>query len=408
MECITIIIPVYNCERTIERCIASVQKQTLKELEILCIDDGSIDHSSDIILEMMKSDSRIRLFSKENGGAGSARNKGLEYAMGTYVCFLDADDLYLDESALEIMLERCKTAHVKICGSFMSVYQNGRVEHSATYKELLNLTQNIRLKYVDFQWDYDFTTFLMALDIIKDNNIYFPESSFYEDPPFLSQVMYYAGEFTIANVNLYCYDFGSIIREVNEKQCRGLLVGIEQNLKFSHERGLTKLFEKTLERVDYEYADWLIKACLVNPEVLEEVHKLQKYINSINGYEEYQLRTITQMVIIGQIDYESYLTRKISENSKFFIYGNGKTAHYFRTYVEKQLWRDKLCGTVVTRKNDSDTNVYNIEEVSSKEKDSLFLIAVVGSNIKGIVDELNKRGMMNYEILNQVFLTTLM
>ena len=76
MECITIIIPVYNCERTIERCIASVQKQTLKELEILCIDDGSIDHSADIILEMMKSDSRIRLFSKENGGAGSARNKG--------------------------------------------------------------------------------------------------------------------------------------------------------------------------------------------------------------------------------------------------------------------------------------------------------------------------------------------
>lgn len=85
---ISVIIPVYNCESYLEKCIRSVLDQTLQETEIICIDDGSTDQSVRILENLEKKESRISVLRQKNKGAGSARNRGIRAAKGKYVAFL--------------------------------------------------------------------------------------------------------------------------------------------------------------------------------------------------------------------------------------------------------------------------------------------------------------------------------
>ena len=94
MKKVSVIIPIYNVEDYIEECLVSVLNQTLKEIEIICVDDGTKDSSMEIVERYAKEDDRIVIIHRENGGLSAARNTGLEAATGEYVYFLDSDDLH--------------------------------------------------------------------------------------------------------------------------------------------------------------------------------------------------------------------------------------------------------------------------------------------------------------------------
>lgn len=98
---VSVIVPVYNAEKYLAQCMDSIVRQTLREIEIICVDDGSADGSPKILEEYARQDDRIRLVSQENAGAGAARNRGLSEAKGEYLSFLDADDFFEPD-----MLER--------------------------------------------------------------------------------------------------------------------------------------------------------------------------------------------------------------------------------------------------------------------------------------------------------------
>ena len=94
---VSIIIPVYNCEKYILECLDSVCGQTLHSIEVICVDDGSTDQSFFRIKEYSKLDKRVKVVRQQNQGAGVARNFGLQLATGEYVAFLDADDFYYEK-----------------------------------------------------------------------------------------------------------------------------------------------------------------------------------------------------------------------------------------------------------------------------------------------------------------------
>ena len=100
---ISVIVPVYNAGKYFNNCIQSIVDQTYKDLEIIIVDDGSTDGTSDSCDAWAEKDSRIKVIHKENGGAASARNTGLDNATGDYIGFIDADD-YIDSDMYEIML----------------------------------------------------------------------------------------------------------------------------------------------------------------------------------------------------------------------------------------------------------------------------------------------------------------
>ena len=100
---ISVIVPVYNVEQYLDRCVNSIVQQTYQNLEIVLIDDGSPDQCPQMCDEWSKKDNRIKVVHKENGGLSSARNAGLDTASGEYIAFVDSDD-YIDNQMLELML----------------------------------------------------------------------------------------------------------------------------------------------------------------------------------------------------------------------------------------------------------------------------------------------------------------
>jgi glycosyltransferase involved in cell wall biosynthesis len=104
---ISVIIPVYNDEKFLGECLDSVSNQTLDDIEIICINDGSTDSSLEILNEY-STDKRITIITQTNQGSAIARNKGLDIAQGEYIGFLDADDIYINKQSLEIMFDAAK------------------------------------------------------------------------------------------------------------------------------------------------------------------------------------------------------------------------------------------------------------------------------------------------------------
>ncbi len=114
MSKISIIIPVYNSEKVIARCLESVLNQDYKNIEIIIINDGSKDRSQEIIEQYSKIDGRIKIIKTENQGVSSARNLGIQNASGKYVCFLDADD-YVDKDMYNELVKQIKENDMVIC-----------------------------------------------------------------------------------------------------------------------------------------------------------------------------------------------------------------------------------------------------------------------------------------------------
>lgn len=128
---ISVIIPVYNAENYLDNCIASVREQTFDNWEIILVDDGSTDKSSVICDTWALEDERIRVIHTENQGAAAARNTGIKYATGLYVCFIDADDI-VDSNYLEYHIELLKEykADISVCGYRKIYVSNDKLKAS--------------------------------------------------------------------------------------------------------------------------------------------------------------------------------------------------------------------------------------------------------------------------------------
>lgn len=102
MDKISVIVPIYNVENYLVKCVQSIQNQTYKNLEIILVNDGSTDNSGNFCKELAENDNRIKVITKENGGLSSARNAGIAEATGEYICFIDSDD-YIEQNYCELL-----------------------------------------------------------------------------------------------------------------------------------------------------------------------------------------------------------------------------------------------------------------------------------------------------------------
>lgn len=134
MAKISVIVPVYNVEKFIRRCLDSIINQTIKDLEIILVNDGSTDNSGLICDEYAKLDNRIITIHKENGGLSSARNRGLDVATGEWIAFVDSDD-YIDHKMYEILYKNAEknNCDISVC-YFEYINQNGISLYNAKKK----------------------------------------------------------------------------------------------------------------------------------------------------------------------------------------------------------------------------------------------------------------------------------
>lgn len=131
MQTVSIIVPVYNAEEFIEKCIVSLKRQTYKDISIILVDDGSSDGSGDICDRLSKEDSRIKVIHKENGGVSSARNVGLDAIEGEYITFVDADD-YVSENYISSLYNGIKKDDADFyVGSYKEIGLTSEKQHIA-------------------------------------------------------------------------------------------------------------------------------------------------------------------------------------------------------------------------------------------------------------------------------------
>ncbi len=146
-ELISVIVPVYNCEKYIEICIRSVLQQTYTNLELILVDDGSTDGSGKVCDQYVDQDTRVKVIHKENGGVSSARNRGIENAVGDWYSFVDADD-FIDKDMYSIlmMLQEKTKAEIVQCG--YRRIENGQEAYSADSGQEYVLETEDALKYL--------------------------------------------------------------------------------------------------------------------------------------------------------------------------------------------------------------------------------------------------------------------
>ena len=104
---VSVIVPVYNGEKYLKKCLKSIMNQTLRDIEIICIDDGSTDDSAKILKKLSSKDNRIKIISTKNNGQGFARNLALKEVNGEFIAFVDADD-WIDKYSLELLVSKAK------------------------------------------------------------------------------------------------------------------------------------------------------------------------------------------------------------------------------------------------------------------------------------------------------------
>lgn len=189
---VSIIIPIYNTEKYIEKCLNSLVNQTLRDIEIICVNDGSTDNSMITVRKFANNDFRIKIIEQENKKQGAARNAGMRIAQGEYIGFVDSDD-WVDLDFYEKLYNTAKKYN-----SDLALGTNVRIGKGKTKKRL-----NIEVErfVTELQEKFDIcnlhkdacpTNKIYRSDFLKQNNILWPEGCFCEDKMFSTQAVYYA------------------------------------------------------------------------------------------------------------------------------------------------------------------------------------------------------------------------
>ncbi len=203
----SIIVPVYNVEKEIRKCLDSIKNQTYGDFEVLCVDDCGKDSSMDIVREYAQKDNRFKILTHEhNRGVSAARNTGLDNASGKYTMFVDSDD-WLETNALEIIKDNFdKSKSEVIVFNIYNCYPDGKKEINDTtnFKKSnqtqVLLTENNLNTFIGVVWNRAYKT-----SLINDNHIRFPEGMIIEDSDFTFKIsMHIKSVFIIEDV-LYNY-----------------------------------------------------------------------------------------------------------------------------------------------------------------------------------------------------------
>ena len=201
---VSIIVPCYNVENYIDRCISSLINQTLKEIEIILINDGSTDKTEEIIKKYLK-DSRIKYFNRTNHGIGNTRNFGLKQAVGEYIGFVDSDD-YIELNMFELLYQKAKedSLDIVVC-DFYRNFEETKIEiidYIEGIKEITNLKENpVLLNKINLSpWNK-----LYKKDLININKENFMEKLKYEDAPFVINMLVKANTIGKIDKPLYHY-----------------------------------------------------------------------------------------------------------------------------------------------------------------------------------------------------------
>ena len=273
---LSVIIPVYNVENYLNECLDSVTSQTLDDMEIICIDDGSTDNSPDILKEYSKKDKRIKIITKENGGQATARNLGIKEAQGEYIAFVDSDD-FIEPTMFEKLYTKSKDNNLDIAMCKIATYDNQTEEiKNNVWYYMLGVFRDFEKGIFNHKDTKEFTCHIAVTPynkiykttLLKENNILFPEGLIFEDEKFFYDTYLRAKRVSIVDEFLYYY-------RINRK---GSTVDTIKDNDFSDIIPISKLIRETFKETDnYEDYKILLSNRFIHLQLARFTQTSQKY-----------------------------------------------------------------------------------------------------------------------------------
>lgn len=294
---ISIIVPIYNAEKYLNRCIDSLINQTKEELEIILINDGSTDNSEKIIKEY--NDKRIKYFKNKNQGIGKTRNFGIEKTTGKYIMFVDSDD-YIEKDACEKLYSKAinNNLDIVIC-DFFKINDLGETEQitipdfeDSSLKENPDIITEFLAPWAK----------LYSRELIIDNNIRFVENLKYEDAPFVIEALCCANKIGKLNecLNYYLVHTNSETT-IRDRRCFDILKIIDKIRKYTKDKDyLEEKINKLTVRIitNYTIQQRVQSNKKVAMEFIDEAFKyLEKEVPDYKNNKYYQNRGFTKRTI---------------------------------------------------------------------------------------------------------------
>ncbi|WP_276948184.1 glycosyltransferase family 2 protein [Acetatifactor muris] len=397
---VSVIVPVFNAGKYIKRCLNSLLDQSLSEIEIICIDDGSTDQSLNILREYEKTDKRIQIYKMEkNQGAYAARNMGLKLAQGKYVQFVDADD-FIDYSALERLVERAENTGSDMCFFKMMLYKEVECAEknipagiTGTYsgiydgKSLLSLFMRNEEFFL-----YNCLVFYNRSFLIKEN-LYFKRIVIGEGGDLILRALCSARTVAVEDRRLYYYCLNTQSVTNRDDQRVSTIVG--QIYQYAD---MYRLFASEAESTAIE--EYLTRQYIkiyggVQNLSIEE----EEFI--LNELEDGFSRLIFKM-LMAKGKYISDLNEQqlmiIKHATHVIIYGAGYATKNVIELLNK--YQIEIMGFAVSdvKKNPSSLyghRVFGIEELKSYNRDSLVVVAANNRHHAQIMENLEKHGFEN-------------
>ena len=288
MAKVSVIVPVYNTEKYLRCCLDSVIGQTLQDIEIVCVNDGSIDGSLKILEDFANKDSRITVINQENKGLSAARNVGLKIAAADYISFIDSDD-FVHPTFLERLYSAIQDTDSDISGcNFTKIRENSAIipskkETEHIYEPALEVLLN-RKNFIHFNvWNK-----LYKRELIRD--VPFIEGMYYEDWVFNTCVFAKAASFVWLNTPLYGYRISenSIMRSsYSLKKMNDYVVGIEGVRNFFY-KNYPNLWEQVKQTRIARTTKMMMNSAIrsKNDEIIDETKKALRQLcaKHIIGY----------------------------------------------------------------------------------------------------------------------------
>lgn len=227
---ISIIIPAYNVQSYVKQCVDNVLKQTWNLIEVILVDDGSTDGSSRLCDEIAKNDKRVMVVHQTNGGLSEARNSGIRVATGDYILFLDGDDFWNDNRALERLVNRISKTQVDVLNFSYQKYYEDTGKIIPYFDNVSEMPANCLVK--ESQIDYLTRNHLYIASacnkIIRrslfDEELMFVSGIYSEDIEWCARLLAKASSMDFVCENFYCYRqrTGSITHTITAKKCKDL------------------------------------------------------------------------------------------------------------------------------------------------------------------------------------------
>ena len=431
MTKVSVIMPVYNVGEYLEECLKSVINQTLKEIEIICFNDGSTDGSLQILNKFVELDKRIRIINKENTGYGHSVNCGIDEAQGEYIGVVETDD-YIDASMFEELYNMAvlKDAEVVKADSRYFVNENGRrifyeshifrEPYRDLYNKVTNYHEDIRVfsSYV-YTWAGIYKRCFLNENKIRHNEspgasyqdngfwfqvnihavkIYFMDKAFYNlrrDNPNSS---IYSKEKVFALCDEYDFIKNKVL-EIHPEREKEIL-----DIVFLYR---VRSYIGTLARIDKKYRQIFYDK--VREDFKDAFKKGEIDCCQFDRSEWDFLFTVLNRNKVCSAEFSGLselVKNRLDKAKKIYIYGAGMWGKYVFERLDKCFVRDKIAGFIVTKKIKEDDFIEDIEVSELKECDidekDLVILAVADKAVSELVNNLNQIGFINYMLKNEL------